>query len=73
MIAENKALCQRTFRHGIGITSGANPSVYAMGMVLTNYPSIDEGQIMILVSRRLNDKEVRLALARHNIFHVKCV
>ena len=31
------------------LTSGAHPSVYAMDLVLTNYPSIDEGQIMIFV------------------------
>jgi hypothetical protein len=28
------------------LTSGAQPSVYAMDMVLTNYPIIDEGQII---------------------------
>jgi hypothetical protein len=61
MIAENKALCQRTFRHGIGITSGAHPSVYAMGMVLTNYPSLDEGQIMILVSRKAQRQRSKIS------------
>jgi hypothetical protein len=28
------------------LTSGEHPSVYAVDMVLTNNPSIDEGQIM---------------------------
>jgi hypothetical protein len=31
------------------LTSGAHPTVYAMDMVLTNYPGIDEGQIMMYV------------------------
>ena len=42
-------LCQGASRDSIGITLWCTPSVYALDMVLTNYPGIDEGQNMIFV------------------------